>query len=452
MVTKTPNLELTEVQQSDTEAADSFNDSFYGLDMLVQLSVKSRTVTAAPAAPAQGDRYIVPTSGVASTDPWFPYPRRIAYWGPQGWIFKTPRPGWEAVIEDESSGSPQIIARAVYVGSTWLDVIQNGNPLTTKGDILTRDASDLARLPVGADYAVLQALTAAPGGKGVRWAPLVVSKGGILTFDGTKLVELAIGTDGYVLTANSATPNGFDWEAATGGGGGGGGATVAYGTSYLDTTPTSPTPYDDEFLTGAGLDTTGARRAGANAWTLELKTGNTPTIYSADFLKMDGTGGTDLVMLALQAVPGSGAWEFTMKAMGPAGNASYYGPMLCVVNHAGTSSNLEAMFSYGGSVYSQTNNYNSATKTFGFVSNNVQVTGFNGAAPYYLRLSYPGSGTTYTMKYAQFAGAFAFKQTMTGFDPFSTLTTRSLASVTHICIGTADSAVLNYVDWFRRTA
>lgn len=440
MTTKTANLELVEVEDQDVGAgaAPGFNESYDKLDALVQLSVLSATTTTPPVSPRQGDRYIVPTT-VTGGNAWTPFARRIAYYGADGWVFMTPKPGWEAYVVD-------VDRTFIFKTTDWVDIgFVLASTLTTKGDILASTGTAATRQAVGSNGQILFADSSKANG--IDWKSLFTAKGQLLGFDGTNIVDLGVGTDGQILTADSTQTMGWKWAAAGGGGGGG----TSYGLSYLDTVPGSPTIYDDEFLSGTGLDLTGARRVSANPWTLEQKQGNAPTIYSADFLKMDGTGGTDLIMLALQAVP-AGAWEFTMKAMGPAGNASYYGPMLCIVNHAATSSNLDAMMSYGGSVYSQTNSYNSATKTWGFVSNNVQVTGFNGAAPYYLRISYPGSGTTYTLKYAQFSGAFAFKQTMTGFDPFSTLTTRSLASVTHICIGCADSAVLNYVDWFRRTA
>lgn len=216
MVTKTANLELTEVEDADVGpgASASFNSSYDRLDALVQLSVKSRVLTAAPAAPPQGTRYIVPSTGVASTDPWYLFPNRIAYFSATGWLFLTPRPGWEAVIEDESSGSPQVIARAVYVGTTWLDAIQDGNPLTTKGDLITRDSSDLTRLPVGSDYSVLMGLAAAS--RGLQWTKLLTTKGGLLAYSGTAPVELLIGTNGQLLSADSTAAAGFSWKSLLG--------------------------------------------------------------------------------------------------------------------------------------------------------------------------------------------------------------------------------------------
>lgn len=162
MPTKTANLELSEIQEADSPAADDFDDTFWALDAIVQLSVISRTVTAAPADAAQGDRYIVPTAGVSSTDAWFGFNRCIAFMSPDGWRFKRPRTGWRALVEDEShlDASPPDVLEAVYSGSQWITpAILDGSaggtlsPLTTKGDLYGFGTAN-ARLPAGADGTV----------------------------------------------------------------------------------------------------------------------------------------------------------------------------------------------------------------------------------------------------------------------------------------------------------
>lgn len=163
MTTSTPNLELTEVQKVDTPAADSFNASFWSLDAIVQMSVISRSVTAAPGSAVQGDRYIVPVAGVSGGDPWFSFARCVAYMSPTGWLFKRPRFGWRAVVQDECEldASPPEETAVVYSGSEWVNpvIVQNGipgggagttSPLTTKGDLYGFSTVN-ARIPAGAD-------------------------------------------------------------------------------------------------------------------------------------------------------------------------------------------------------------------------------------------------------------------------------------------------------------
>lgn len=240
MVTKTPNLELTEVQQADVgNSAGSFNESFWALDAIVQLSVLSRSVTAAPASNAEGDRYIVPVTGVASSDPWFGHSRQIAYWSAGGWLYKTPRPGWQAFVEDESSGSPADAVVVTYLGTHW-DIGAGAAPsaiLENKGDILIMGPSGPTRFAVGTDNQALLSLAAQVNG--LKWQTLISAKGGILGYTGAALGELAPGADGEVLTLDSGQTLGFKWGAGGGGGGG--------GNLTPDSHPSSATAYDDEF-------------------------------------------------------------------------------------------------------------------------------------------------------------------------------------------------------------
>lgn len=99
MATKTPNLELVELQLADLQAAPSFNESMYKLDGIVHLAVISRMQNAPSGSEAQGDRFIVPDIG--STGLFAGKGRKIAYLGPEGWLFFTPRHGWFALVEDE---------------------------------------------------------------------------------------------------------------------------------------------------------------------------------------------------------------------------------------------------------------------------------------------------------------------------------------------------------------
>lgn len=90
--------------------------------------------------------------------------------------------------------------------------------LTTKGDLLARDATTEVRLPVGADGQVLESDSVAT--EGVAWktrpasTPLT-TKGDVLSHDGAALVRVPVGTDGQVLTANSAVSDGVDFQTPT---------------------------------------------------------------------------------------------------------------------------------------------------------------------------------------------------------------------------------------------
>ena len=92
------------------------------------------------------------------------------------------------------------------------------SPITTKGDIITRDGTDNIRLGVGTDTFVLTADSTTASG--IKWAagggasPLT-TKGDIYVFS-TVNDRLPVGTDGFVLSADSTTGTGLKWIAATG--------------------------------------------------------------------------------------------------------------------------------------------------------------------------------------------------------------------------------------------
>lgn len=269
------------------------------------------------------------------------------------------------------------------------------------------------------------------------------ARGSILYRDSAQWKVLAPGTANYLLQTNGAGAN-PSWVPPSGG-------AAFLGYTALDPVPASPTPYDDEFQSGSGIDTTGARRAGANAWNLWTPSGGVvPAISGGDFLKIDGTGGTAQIFVAAQPVPVSGAWEFTAKCIG-ASLGSQFGPCLGILNRSISTNNWESLFTFSGAVIEETTSFDASTNVFTFVSNNN-----SGSLPntpwYYLRVSYPGSGTTYTFSYDTLASASAFNAQVPPFTNFATLTTRALAGVTHIALSTVSSIGVSYVDWFRRTA
>lgn len=108
----TPVLELTEVSQADTPAADDLNDSFWALDVVVQLSVRDKDLVEPPAGATQGDRYIVPALG--ATGDWVGHGRHVAYLTPQGWQFRAPREGWVAYVQDEALNYR-------FLGTEWVE-------------------------------------------------------------------------------------------------------------------------------------------------------------------------------------------------------------------------------------------------------------------------------------------------------------------------------------------
>ena len=76
------------------------NEALRLLDGLVQLAVLDRHLTAPPASPADGARYIV-ASG--ATGAWAGWDLNVAYRVDGAWMRLVPRPGWQAWVVDEAS-------------------------------------------------------------------------------------------------------------------------------------------------------------------------------------------------------------------------------------------------------------------------------------------------------------------------------------------------------------
>jgi hypothetical protein len=90
-----------------------------------------------------------------------------------------------------------------------------GDVLNTKGDLLSRNASDLARLAVGSNGKVL---TAASGeATGLEWATPAdenpTSTKGDLSGFSDEIARVPIGTNTHILTADSAQALGLKWAA-----------------------------------------------------------------------------------------------------------------------------------------------------------------------------------------------------------------------------------------------
>lgn len=109
----TAHLALPFIMAAQAQKHVTMNEALRLLDGIVQLAVLDRDLTAPPASPTEGDRYIV-TSG--ATGDWAGWDDAIAYWTDDAWLKILPVPGWLAWIEDEA----QLI---VWTGCSWLAVI-----------------------------------------------------------------------------------------------------------------------------------------------------------------------------------------------------------------------------------------------------------------------------------------------------------------------------------------
>ncbi|WP_052003583.1 DUF2793 domain-containing protein [Microvirga sp. BSC39] len=156
-MSSTPHLALPLIAAAQAQKHVTHNEALASLDALVQLAVKERHRTAPPAAPEEGDRFLV---GANTTGAFARHEGQIALFDLGIWRFFTPRPGWRAYVENED-------LVVVFDGTEWNtfgavpDEIHNLQRLG-----LGTSADGLNRLSAKLNAALFAALTTGEGGSG----------------------------------------------------------------------------------------------------------------------------------------------------------------------------------------------------------------------------------------------------------------------------------------------
>ena len=98
-MTNSAKLKLPYMDAAQAQKHVTLNESLRGLDVVVQLSVLDRDLTAPPVTPADGDRYLV---AAAATGAWAGYDQQIVAWQDNAWAFHQPQEGWRCWVADEA--------------------------------------------------------------------------------------------------------------------------------------------------------------------------------------------------------------------------------------------------------------------------------------------------------------------------------------------------------------
>lgn len=117
MADATPHLGLPYIAASQAQKHVTHNEALHRLDTVVQIAAKSRHLTAPPAAPQEGDRYI-PASG--ATGAWAAADLNIMSFEDGAWVKYVPSNGWLVWVEDEA----QLVVKS---GATWLNVMNGAS-------------------------------------------------------------------------------------------------------------------------------------------------------------------------------------------------------------------------------------------------------------------------------------------------------------------------------------
>ena len=105
-------LALPFIDAAQSQKHVTHNEALVALDALVHLSVKSRTTSAPPDTPAEGDRYLVPAG---ATGAFAGHVDAVAAFDNGGWAWLQPKVGWRAYVESES-------LFLIFDGAVWKDV------------------------------------------------------------------------------------------------------------------------------------------------------------------------------------------------------------------------------------------------------------------------------------------------------------------------------------------
>jgi hypothetical protein len=107
---QTPNLALPYIAPAQAQKHVTHNEAIRALDAIVQIGVLDRDLATPPAAPADGDRYVV---GHGATGAWAGRENSVAAWQDGAWMFYEPSEGWLAWVCDEA----QLCA---WNGEAWI--------------------------------------------------------------------------------------------------------------------------------------------------------------------------------------------------------------------------------------------------------------------------------------------------------------------------------------------
>lgn len=107
-------LSLPHILPSQAQKHVTHNEALRLLDVIVQLTVTQRSLTAPPVSPVLGDRHIVATP---PSGDWAGHGRDIALWNGTTWEFFNALAGWRAYVLDSAE-------MVVFDGANW--VVQGG--------------------------------------------------------------------------------------------------------------------------------------------------------------------------------------------------------------------------------------------------------------------------------------------------------------------------------------
>jgi hypothetical protein len=138
-----PILSLPYILPAQAQKHVTHNEAIRALDVMVQLSVQDRNLSAPPLTPVQGQRHIV---AAGANGLWLGQAGKVAMFADGYWSFYQPLTGWRAHIVAEA-------AVAAFDGTVWKSPAEQPLVVQRLGVSATPDATN--RLSVSADATLL---------------------------------------------------------------------------------------------------------------------------------------------------------------------------------------------------------------------------------------------------------------------------------------------------------
>ena len=109
-MSETSQLDLPLLQPAQAQKHVTVNEALVRLDGLAQLSLESIDTQTPPTAALDGETYFVP---VGAVNAWAGNIGDVAIWSNGGWVFVTPKVGWQGFVRDTGK-------RGIFDGNEWV--------------------------------------------------------------------------------------------------------------------------------------------------------------------------------------------------------------------------------------------------------------------------------------------------------------------------------------------
>ena len=223
----TARLNLPYIAPLQAQKQVAYNEAMAALDQLVQPAVISRTITAPPGSPDEGDTYIVAPS---ATGAWAGKDGKFACWLDGAWSYRTPADGWLAYIVDagvlavhQAGAWTDLVLLEAYAEGTWSPVLNFGGAAVgmTYASTPAGRYTRIGRTVFATGSLTLTAKVSSTGAATIAGLPFASANDGIPQSAPIGLASGMSSVSGAVTAILAANANRLSLYQSSNGGGGG---------------------------------------------------------------------------------------------------------------------------------------------------------------------------------------------------------------------------------------